>query len=135
MSSEQNKELVRRYLEAWGAGDIDRLAEMLDENSITHDPSSGDLYDAEFELNACRIWHASFSDVQLSIEQLLAEDDKVSTYWLLVSTHDRDFMGIAPTGKRVSVAGMEINRIADGKIAEIWRISDTMSLMEQLGAV
>jgi steroid delta-isomerase-like uncharacterized protein len=135
MLSQQNKELVRGYLQAWAEGDIDRLEQMLAANSVTHDLVSGDRYDVGFEKNACRVWHASFSDVQVSIEQLIAEEDKVSVYWLLTSTHDREFMGIAATGKRVKVPGMEINRIVDGKIAEIWRLSDTMSLMEQLGAV
>jgi steroid delta-isomerase-like uncharacterized protein len=135
MSSQQHKQLVSRYLQAWAAGDMDQLEQMLSAASITHDLVSGDRYDVEFEKNACRIWHASFSDVQLSIKQLIAEEDQVSVYWLLTSTHDREFMGIAATDKQVKVPGMEINRIVDGKIAEIWRLSDTMSLMEQLGAV
>lgn len=135
MSTDANKDLARRYLQAWAEGDIDGLARMLEDNSITYDLISGDHGDVAFEQYACRVWHESFSDVQLSIEQIVAEDDNVSVFWLLHSTHDRDFMGIPATGKRVKVPGMEIMRIREGKISGIWRISDTMSLMQQLDAV
>jgi predicted ester cyclase len=108
---------------------------MLDDSCITHQLATGETRPVEFEVEACEIWHRSFDDVQISIEQVVAEHDRVAVYWLLKSTHAREFMGIEAKGKRVYVPGMEINRMANGKIVEIWRLSDTMSLMQQLEAV
>src|SRR5690606_37935315 len=101
---------------------------------VTHHLVNGEQRPVEFEIEACQVWHESFSDVDVKIEQLLAEGDRVTVYWRLHSTHTAEFIGIPRTGKAVVVPGMEINRIANGKIAEIWRLSDTFSLMQQLGA-
>lgn len=135
MSLEENKVLLRQYLDAWGRGDLTQLRQMLAANYVSYDPTTGASLGDDFEAEACRIWHDSFDDVQVHIKQILAEGDRVTVYWLLTSTHTREFMGIAATGKKVSVPGMEINHIVNGRIAGIWRLSDTMSLMQQLGAL
>lgn len=135
MRAEENKQLLRRYQAAWSAGDTERMREMLHPECVNHQLVSGETRPLAFEIEACNLWHASFSEVDVQIQQVLAEGDKVIVYWLLVSTHTSEFMGIAATGKTIRVPGMEINRIADGRIAEIWRLSDSMSVMEQLGAV
>ncbi len=134
MSAEENKQLLRRYQAAWSAGDTEALREMLHPECMNYHLVSGEARPLEFEIEACKLWHAAFSDVDVQIQQLLAEGKQVVVHWLLVSTHTREFMGIAATGKQVRIPGMEINRIVNGRIAEIWRLSDTMSVMEQLGA-
>lgn len=135
MPSDNVEALVRRYLAAWGAGDIDAMRDMLAENVASYEPVTGDPRGVEHELGACRTWHDAFSDVELRVEQIVANEDTVAVYWLLLSTHTGAFMSIPPTGEAVRVPGMEINRVVDGKIAEIWRLSGTMELMTQLGAV
>jgi predicted ester cyclase len=131
-ANEPHRVLMQRYHAMWSAGYADSLQEMLAENCITHNLATGEEHGREFESQACRIWHAAFSEVQVNIEQMVVEGDKVTVYWRLSSTHTGPFMNIDATGKRIDVPGMEINRIAKGKIAEIWRLSDTMSLMQQL---
>lgn len=135
MSTNANKELLRHYHDAWSKGDLEQLRHMLDDNCVTHNLATGEERGVDFETEACAIWHQSFGDVQVHIQQMVAEGDKVTVHWLLTSTHTGDFMGIEATQKPVHVPGMEINRVMDGRIAEIWRLSDTMSLMQQLGAV
>lgn len=135
MTTDENKALLRKYHAAWSKGDLQTLQSMLDKRCITHNLATGEERSVEFETEACQIWHHSFREVQVHIVQMLAEDDKITVQWFLTSTHSAKFMDIETTGKQVKVPGMEINRIANGKIIEIWRLSDTMSLMQQLGAV
>ena len=130
-----NKELMQRYHKAWSNRDLEKLRTMLDDNCITYNLATGEERNVSFETEACEIWHQSFDNVQVNIQQMVAEDDKVTVYWLLSSTHTKEFMNIKATNKDVQVPGMEINRIVDGKIVEIWRLSDTMSLMQQLDAI
>ncbi len=135
MTTDANKKLITHYLKTWGLGDTERLLGMLAKDCVTHNLATGKELGIEFEKEACEIWHAAFDNTRLRIDKLVAEDDLVSAYWTLTGKHCGTFMDIAPTRKMVSVPGMEINRLENGKIVEIWRLSDTMSLMQQLGAV
>ena len=134
MTAKNNQQLMQDYLSAWERGDLDALTGMLYDGCITHNLASGESV-PNVEADACRIWHKGFTDNHLSIEKMVVTDDHVSVYWLLTGTHAGRFMEIAPTGKEVTTPGMEINRIVDGKIAEIWRLSDTLSIMQQLGTI
>ena len=69
------------------------------------------------------------------LEDMIAEGDKVAVRFTLRGTHGGDLMGIPPTGKPVAVTGIDINRIADGKIAERWANFDALGLMQQLGVI
>lgn len=135
MGLEENKNVVRAFLGAWAAGDTGTLRSLLHEEVISYHPVTGEQRGIDFEVGACETWHAAFDEVQIGIVQMVAEGDKVTAHWTMTSTHARGFMGIAPTGEHVTVPGFEISRVVDGKIAEVWRLSDTMSLMGQLGAL
>lgn len=135
MSIYDRKDWLRRYLMLWESSDVDALRTMLNADSVTHHASRGDVEAVKFEVEACETWHAAFSNVTISVDLLTADNEYVTAYWRMKSTHTGEFAGIEPAGKQVSVHGMEIHRVVDGKSAEIWRISDTMQLMQQLGAV
>ena len=77
----------------------------------------------------------AFPDVEFVIEDLVAEDDKLTTFVKGHGTHQGEFMGIAPTGKQVSWNAFGINRYVDGKIKEHWGVPDLFGLMQQLGAI
>lgn len=131
----ENKRLMENYHQAWSRGNLEALRQFLDDDCITHNLATGEERDVSFEAEACEVWHRSFDNVQVEIQQMIAEGDKVVVYWRLKSRHTGKFMGIEATNKDLQVPGMEINRIMNGKIIEIWRLSDTMSLMQQLGAI
>ena len=78
---------------------------------------------------------SAFPDVQITLEDLIAEDDKVVLSWTARATHRGEFMGTPATNKQVTVAGIDIYRYAGGKRAETWRQWDTLGLMRQLGMV
>jgi predicted ester cyclase len=77
----------------------------------------------------------AFPDLQLTFEDALVDRDRVVTRWRLQGTHNGPLMGIAPSGRRVSVEGIRIDRIEGGKIAESWMQLDTLGLLEQIGAL
>ena len=77
----------------------------------------------------------AFPDQQWVMEDLLAEGDKAVLVWTLRGTHQGELSGVAPSGKEVVVTGISVSRIADGKLAEIWVQSDTLGLLQQLGAL
>ena len=79
---------------------------------------------------------SGFPDFQVTIEDLFAaEGEKVVLRFTFRGTHQGEFMGVAPTGKRVTMAGIDIFRIADGKIAELWNQEDVLVMMRQIGAI
>jgi predicted ester cyclase len=76
----------------------------------------------------------AFSDIEVTIEKLLAEDQLVAVRYVFTGTHTRSFQGIAPTHRRIRHSENEIYRIADGRIAESWGEGDWLGTMRQLGA-
>lgn len=81
------------------------------------------------------LFHAAFPDVRWTIDDMVAEGDRVAMRLTMTGTHRGDFFGIAPTGRYVEVGGTHIVRVADGRIAEHWGHNDDLGLMRQLGAI
>jgi steroid delta-isomerase-like uncharacterized protein len=79
--------------------------------------------------------YTASADLRHTIEDMVAEGDKVATRMTSRGTHTGDFRGIAPTGKQFTVTGMDLFRIADGKIAEQWTNLDTLGVLQQLGVL
>jgi predicted ester cyclase len=78
---------------------------------------------------------AGFPDYQTLIEDMIAEEDQVAARIRMTGTHTGEFMGIPPTGKRISFTGMYLVRITSGKIVEHWGEEDGVSLLQQLGVL
>ncbi len=106
---------------------IDRL---FDADFVYHRASAPDLRGREALKQFVSIGSIACPDIMYTVEDQVAEGDKVATRWRMEGTHSGPFMGIAPSGKHTSVQGMVIARIADGKIAEEWEIIDTLGLMQ-----
>ncbi len=78
---------------------------------------------------------SGFPDLHWTIEDIIVEKDKVVACWTLSGTHKGEYMGIPATNKKVSVDGMTIHHLSNGKIMDSYSIWDALGLMEQLGAV
>ena len=129
----RNKELARRFFqEVWNAGDEGGIDRYIAADAAGNDPTFG--AGREAFRSQWRKWRAAFPDLHFAVEDLVAEGDKVVTRWTLTGTHQGEFLGIAPTGRRVSVAGMSLDRIANGQIAEGFDAWDELGLHRQLGA-
>ncbi len=136
--SEENKAIARRALEEVfsGQGDLDVADELFASNFVGHDPASPeDIRGPEGVKEFASMYRNAFPDVLMSVEDQVAEGDKVATRWIASGTHQGEIMGIAPTGNRVTVAGTSIDRIVNGKIEETWDNYDALGMMQQIGAI
>jgi steroid delta-isomerase-like uncharacterized protein len=134
MTVEENKQLARRFINAWNAGaenSIDALAHPDFEVQYTHfgEPVRG----IERFKDILRQTHHSFPDLEIEVEDMVAEGDRVVVWWTYTGTHQQEqVFGAEPTGKRVLVPGITIYRIVDSQVIEERGIVDNMSLMSQL---
>jgi steroid delta-isomerase-like uncharacterized protein len=74
-------------------------------------------------------------DLKVDILDMIAEGDKVATRYTVEGTHEGDLFGVPPTGRRVSIESFTVERVSDGRIREHWRVTDTLDMMQQLGAI
>ncbi len=133
--SVENKALVRRlFEEIWNKGNLSVADQIFATNYVHHDPSTPDFgRGPESEKKRATLYRTAFPDLQLAIEDLVAEGDRVVTRWTARGTHRGELRGIAPTGKQFTVTGISIARISGGKLVEGWVNWDAQGLMEQLG--
>ena len=134
MSTETNKAIVRRYLEqVIGEGHADLVGEFLAESIELHGT------DLPPGLEAVGQWvamlAAAFPDRQISIDDVIAEGDRVVVRSTLSGTHQGEMQGIPATGKSVTQPSITIFRLANGKIVEGWLAADNLSMMQQLGVI
>ncbi len=131
--SEANKALVRRmYEEAWNQGRLDVLDEICAPDYYGTGPY-GDERGPEGVKRGVANRRKAFPDIRATIEDILAEGDRVACRITFSGTHRGEFRGIAPTGRRVLWTGIWIYRVADGKLVERWHNWDLMGLLKQLG--
>ncbi len=135
MSTEENKALVRRFFEAFNAGDLDGAAAVFAPHAVVHNSGAPDPLNLEGFRQLAAIFLAAFSDGKHTIEDMTGEGDKMVARITYRGTHTGDLMGIPPTGKQVVVSAMTIDRIANGKIVETWRLFDQLGMMQQLGVI
>ena len=134
--SAENKEIVRRYIEeVWTQGNLAIIDELFAANFVNHTPARGLPPDREGFKQFAVAYRAGFPDLQATLEEIIGEGDKVVTRWTARGTHRGEFMGVAPTGKKATVTGISITRVAGGKIVEDWTQGDTLGLMQQLGVI
>jgi steroid delta-isomerase-like uncharacterized protein len=135
MSTEENKALVRRWYEEWNKHSLAGIAEDCVPDYAIHGAPPGTPPGLAGMKQWCiAIWTA-FPDAHLVVEDLIAEGNKVASRSTTRGTHQGDFMGIPPTGKQISVTGIGIDRIEDGKFVESWGNFDALGLLQQLGVI
>jgi predicted ester cyclase len=133
MSSEDNKALFRRWCEVISQNRLDRVEEIVAPDEVDHALPPGIPSGLEGVKQLFTLLHTAFPDLQIDIEDLIAEGDKVMGRVRARGTHVGEFMGIAPTGKPVSFNAVDVVRVAGGKIVERWSQADNLALLQQLG--
>jgi len=129
---EANKAIVRRYFETFNAGELHRLDEIVARNY--GDRLEGQTAGIEVVRSYLKGLKASFPNFTWTIEQIIAEGDRVAVMNRVTGTHVHDFGGMKATGNRVDFKAFQIYRIADGRLAEHWEVADFAKFQEQLGA-
>ncbi len=124
--SEENKAIARRVYQMISTGDFDRAEEIVDASSPDNELLPGDpsakLIDTFKETFAEA--RAGFPDLSITVEDVMAEGDRVAARVTMRGTHRGEFQGISPTGKRVEVKAIDMFRISDGRIVEHWGHAD-----------
>jgi steroid delta-isomerase-like uncharacterized protein len=133
-----NKATIRRLADALNTGDVQLILQTVDEvfapDVRQHTPFEASGTEALKEMVFARLYRA-FPDIHITIEDLIEEGDKVAEKDMVTGTHQGEFNGLPPTGKRVAYHEIFIMRFANGRIAEIWGVADIFSQMKQLGLI
>ena len=131
---DDNKALVRRFVDYIDNDNLAPIDEFFATSYRYHNSSMPDVKDLATVKEFNTLVYSAFPDVRLTIEDMVAEGDKVVSRYSARGTHKGEFMSIAPTGKQVTITGIVISRIADGKFQEDWESMDGMYVLQQLGA-
>ena len=137
MSTEANKALVRRFFaETLSAGRIAAVDEFIAADAVEHEELAPGVPPGREGVKVFfALLRAAFPDLQVTIDDLIAEGDKVMAYLTLRGTHQGEFLGIPPTGRQVAFRTIDIVRVADGLMVEHWGLTDSLALLQQLGAI
>ena len=137
MSAEENKALARRWAEdIMNQRNLDVVDEIYASDFVAHDPTMPeDVRGVEGRREFYGMYQSAFPDAEITIEDQVAEGDKVVTRWTGRGTHQGELMGVPPSGNRVEVAGITISRIEGGKVVEEWDSYDALGMMRAIGAV
>ena len=135
--SQQNTMLVRRGVEeVWNRGNYAVVDDLVASDFVIHAATPADeIHGPEGAKQYVAMLRAAFPDLHFTIEDQIAEGDRVVTRWTARGTHDGEFQGIPPTGKQFTMMGIDIDRIANGKLVECWPMMDELGLLQQLGAL
>ena len=132
--SEQNKTLVRHIIEEIvNQGNLELVNQFISPEYTYFEPTVGPMKAREGYMAIVTTYRNAFPDMKLTIEEQLAEGDSVVTRWRAGGTHRGELMGIAPTGKRVSVQGVVISRVKNGQLADDFESYDVQGMLRQLG--
>ena len=134
MSNEANEVLARQVIESVNSGEIESLKEWFTHDFVWHFSSTTTMNKEQF-LAFIQTIKKSFPDFVFTIEDLVAEKDKVIMRLIVTGTHKGEFLGLAPTNKRFSITGFGQYNITHGKISEGWELLDELSELQQLGII
>lgn len=133
----RNTDLAHRfYADVMVGGDLNALDEILTPGFVDHEEGPPGTPDGIDGVKAfVSMFREAFPDMQVSIEDVMEDGDRVAVRATMTGTHDGELMGVPPSGNRVRLEMIDIVRIEDGRVAEHWGAADNLSLMQQIGAV
>jgi steroid delta-isomerase-like uncharacterized protein len=135
VSTESNKEVVRKSVASFNEGNLAGYLELVDESYTHHDASQPDGTNREAVSQLLQGVMVAFPDGQVTIDDLIAEDDKVVKRYTARGTHTGEFAGVPATGRPVTFTGVTVYRIENGKFTEGWWHLDLASILGQIGAM
>jgi steroid delta-isomerase-like uncharacterized protein len=132
VSIEANRESARRLYELLNQGQVERIGELVSEDYQEHDPLPGQGSGRDGALDRFSLITTALAP-HFTIEDMVAEGDRVVVRWTNAGTHVAEFAGIPATGKTFTIGGIDIYRVADGRLCEHWHVIDQLSMLGQLG--
>lgn len=134
MDEENGRVMRRAFAEIMARGRVAAIDELFAPDFAGHDTAGGTFGREEFT-EGVRAMLSAFSDRRVEIADQIVDGDKVVTRWIATGVHSGDLDGIPATGRRVRLTGISIDRIAAGKVAESWEVTDDAGLLRQLGVL
>jgi steroid delta-isomerase-like uncharacterized protein len=133
---EEDKAIIRRFSkEVWNEGNMEVFKEVFASNFVYHDPAAPKANSLEDYRQFVSRIRTTWPDMHYTIEDMIAEGDKVVARYTWLATHQKVFRGIPPTGRQVTHPGIAIYRFAGDKVVELWDIWDALGLYQQIGLV
>jgi steroid delta-isomerase-like uncharacterized protein len=135
--SAENKSLARRAMdELWTKGNLAAVDQLYSDNCVFHDLGNPeDIRGRDGIKQFAQMFRTAFPDLKCTIEDVVAEGDKVALRWVSRGTHKGDLLGTAPTEKQVIFRGIQLQRISNGKIEEEWAGFNTLGALQEIGAL
>jgi steroid delta-isomerase-like uncharacterized protein len=135
MSKEVNLATLGKFAEAVNTGNFDLFNETVAAGNVDHDPAPGQALGPEGYRAFFSQMRAAFPDLNVAVDALVADEESIAFAYTLNGTHNGELMGIAPTGKKVKIRGLQFSKFKDGKMVERWGSSDELGMLRQLGVV
>ena len=135
MSREINQAALGKFAEAVNTGNFDLFEQVVAPNCVDHDPAAGQVAGPSGYRTFFSGMRAAFPDMSVALETMVADEDSIAFAYTLTGTHKGLLMGIPPSGKKVTVRGLQISKFKDGKMVERWGSSDELTLLKQIGAI
>lgn len=136
MTVQDSTELVRRSFSLISDKDMEGFQQLLDDDYVLHDQDDEhDVRGRREAVEYLRQYLDAFPDLRFEIDEIIADGDKVATRWSGRGTHEGTLLGIEPTKRTVTVHGMQIDTVRDGRIVETWQNWDAIGMFQQLGAM
>lgn len=136
MTTESNKQVMSRFLEFINTASEALADELISPDAVFHVPGRADpVKGPEGYLEIIAMMRSGFPDIQWSLEETIAEGDKVAARFIMRGTHKGPFFGVPATGKAIQVQAMNIYRLSDGKFVEERGQPDLLGLLQQIGAI
>ena len=133
--SADTKEKLQQIYAAINANTLDDLDSLIAVDLVDHSPGPGATPGLAGTKQTLSMFHAVFADLRITTDDMIADGDMVVVRMTMQGTNTGEFMGLPPTGQQVTMSGIEMFRLVDGKVVERWAEFDMLSLMQQLGAM
>ena len=134
MSKQDNIAATERLGMAVNSGNLNALHDVFAPTVVDRDPAADQGAGPEGFIQFFSTFRAAFPDLNISVEQLVADDDNVAIAYTITGTHQGDFLGIPATGRQIKARGVQIARFQNGQIVERWGSSDQLGILQQIGA-
>jgi steroid delta-isomerase-like uncharacterized protein len=134
MARDINIAAQERFAEGVNSGNFDIFDEVVAPEVVDHDPAPEQGPGPQGFKEMFRTMRSAFPDLQVTPEHMTATDDDVALAYTITGTHEGEFLGLAPTGRKVTARGVQIGRFEDGRLVERWGSSDQLAILQQLGA-
>jgi steroid delta-isomerase-like uncharacterized protein len=134
MTKQDNLAVQQKFGSAVNSGQLELLRDVIAADVVDHDPAPDQGSGPEGYIRMFAALRTSFPDLAVSVDQIVTDEDKIALAYTMTGTQKGEFLGVAPTGRKIRARGVQIARFQDGKMVERWGSSDQLGILQQIGA-